>query len=547
MKKNGFLEGAMIATIGIVLCKILGIIYVIPFKSVIGIQGGALYGYAYSIYAAFLSLSTSGIPIAISKIVSEYNSLEYYNTKERAFKIGRRIIISIGFISFLVLLIFAPQFADLIMGNNVGGNSKENIALVIRIVSIAVLVVPVLSVSNGYLQGHKMMVVPSITKIIEQLVRVSIIIAISFLAKYYFDIKTETVVSISILAAAIGAAIAYGYIHKKIKDNRHLLNHKSLVKREEKKITNKQIAKKIVLYALPFILIDLIKSIFNMADTLTILKTLVNLGFSVGDAENILSVVTTWGSKLSMIVVSIAIGITTSLIPNIASSFIKNDLKDVENKVNKSIQALLFVVLPMTIGLSYLSVPVWQFFYGYDAVSIPVFKVFIYVSLTYSFYSVLLNTIQVMNNTKYTIITILVASLAKWVLNIPMMHLFDSIGIDAYIGAIATTIIIHIIASLILAQILNRKYQINYKSSLQKLPDIILANLAMILALTILKLFIPLYTKTKLMSLIVISIYSLVGIIVYLTISFKTKLIYDIFGTEFINKILQKFKIKKRT
>ena len=82
-KKNGFIEGALIATISVVVCKILGLIYVIPFYAIIGEQGGALYGYAYSIYSIFLGISQAGIPLAISKIVSEYNTLWYYYTKEK--------------------------------------------------------------------------------------------------------------------------------------------------------------------------------------------------------------------------------------------------------------------------------------------------------------------------------------------------------------------------------------------------------------------------------------------------------------------------------
>ena len=87
MKKSSFMQGAFIATFGIVLSKILGIVYVIPFYAIIGEQGGALYGYAYSIYSIFLSISQAGIPLAISKIVSEYNVLGYYNAKRRTFKL----------------------------------------------------------------------------------------------------------------------------------------------------------------------------------------------------------------------------------------------------------------------------------------------------------------------------------------------------------------------------------------------------------------------------------------------------------------------------
>ena len=56
MKKNSFLAGAAISTLGIVITKFIGLVYVIPFYAIIGIQGGALYSYAYSIYNMFLNL-----------------------------------------------------------------------------------------------------------------------------------------------------------------------------------------------------------------------------------------------------------------------------------------------------------------------------------------------------------------------------------------------------------------------------------------------------------------------------------------------------------
>ena len=117
MKKTGFLAGAAISTIGIVLCKIIGLVYVIPFYAIIGTQGGALYSYAYSIYNIFLNLATSGIPVAMSKIVSEFNEMKYFNTKERTFKLGLKIISILCIISFVVLFIFAPQIAYLIIGD----------------------------------------------------------------------------------------------------------------------------------------------------------------------------------------------------------------------------------------------------------------------------------------------------------------------------------------------------------------------------------------------------------------------------------------------
>ena len=99
MKKSSFVNGALITTIGIIITKILGVLYVIPFHAIIGEAGGALYGYAYTIYLLFMSLSSAGIPLAISRIVSEYQTLGYYNIKKRAFVLGKRIALVLGIIS----------------------------------------------------------------------------------------------------------------------------------------------------------------------------------------------------------------------------------------------------------------------------------------------------------------------------------------------------------------------------------------------------------------------------------------------------------------
>ena len=85
LKKNSFKSGALINTVGIFISKILGILYVIPFYALIGTAGGALYGYAYSIYSFFINMSTAGIPLAISRVTSDYNAKGYYNVKKRAF------------------------------------------------------------------------------------------------------------------------------------------------------------------------------------------------------------------------------------------------------------------------------------------------------------------------------------------------------------------------------------------------------------------------------------------------------------------------------
>ena len=157
LKKNTFIQGAFIATLGIVISKILGIVYVIPFHAIIGEQGGALYGYAYTIYAIFLSISQAGVPLAMSRLISEYNTLGYYGAKEKIFRTGRIFLNIIGVISFIILFVFAPQISQLIIGDVTGGNSPEDITFVIRIISTAILIVPIL-ITKQKMKAKKQMI-----------------------------------------------------------------------------------------------------------------------------------------------------------------------------------------------------------------------------------------------------------------------------------------------------------------------------------------------------------------------------------------------------
>ena len=545
MKKNNFLEGAMIATIGIVMCKIIGVLYVIPFYKIIGVQGGTLYSYAYSIYSVFLTLSSTGIPLAISKMVSEYNTLEYYNTKERVYKLGRIIIVSMGFISFLLLIILAPYLAKFILGDMQGGNSPESVTMVIRVISSALLIVPLLSVTKGYLQGHKFITPSSISQVIEQICRVLVIIIGSYSAIKVFNLSIDTAVGIAVFGATVGALIAYIYLILKINKSKDNLKINEKPNDKEINITTKDLLKKIVIYALPFVVIDLVKSAYALVDTMTVVRTLDKLGASANYAETTIGVITTWGTKLNMIVVSISLGLIVSLIPNVASSYIKKDMDDVNKKINQSLQALLLITLPMVVGISFLATPLWNVFYGFDNLSINIFRVFIFEALSYSFFTVLINLMQTLNNTKVALITLFSSFIGKVILNIPIMNLCKIMKVELYLGPIIVTLLTQTLAIIYVIYVLKKQYQVKLKETLKIYIKIILATLIMLLVLIILEQFISLNITNRLLSIIYIGLYAVIGIIIYGLIMIKTNTLNQVLGNNFINNILRKLHLKK--
>ena len=545
MKRTGFLAGAAISVIGIVICKVIGLVYVIPFYAIIGTQGGALYSYAYSIYNVFLNLATSGIPVAMSKVVSEYNEMRFYNTKERVFKIGLKVISILCVISFLILFIFAPTLANMIIGGVEGGNTVEDVTMVIRVISTAVLVVPFLSVSKGYLQGHKIMQVSSIADILEQLARVIVILAGSFLTLKVFHLSLNTAVGVAVFGATVGALVAYFYVYSKIRKSKDLnRNEKATI--EEKKITNKSLVRKIIFYAMPFVAISLLQSIYVMVDVFTVVKGLVGLGYTTTISENVVSVIQTWGSKLNMIVMSISTGIITSLIPTIASAYAVRNMKEVNSKVTQALQSLFLVVIPLSVGISFMSSAVWTVFYGYDELNSSIFKLLILSQIPLSICSVMVNTNQTMNNTKATIMALGGSLLFKILLNVPFMHLFNFFGLESYYATISLNIIIDSLASIYLLRKVKKETSINYLKTIRTLIKVIMCTLIMVLGLSILNLFIPSYSISRMGSILYIILYGIVGILIYFFVAYKSNTISDIVGKEFVEKIISKIKGLKK-
>lgn len=544
MKKNSFMHGAFIATLGIVLSKILGIVYVIPFYAIIGEQGGALYGYAYSIYSIFLGISQAGIPLAISKIVSEYNVLGYYNAKRRTFKLGKKVLSLLGIICFLIMFIFAKWIAILIIGNVSGGNTIEDVTFVVRVIASAVLVVPLLSIYRGYLQGHKFITPTSISQILEQIIRVSVIVIGSFLTLKVFNLSLTTTVGVAVFSATLGALFSYFYLVRKTKKNKKVLE-KEMMKVEEPDITDKEIIEKILFYAFPFIMIDVFKSLINSVDVFMLVKVLVNgIGYTAQQAEAIMSVISTWGQKINMIIAAISSGLMVSLIPHLTASFVKNDMNDVKKKINQTLQWLLFLVIPMTFGLSILAKPVWTIFYGVSEFGPSVYQYYVFVALATTLFTAGVTILQLLKEYKQVFICLLTGLFTNALLNIPLLYAFDKMGFPAYYGSTTSTILGYVVCSYLALRFVGKKYNVSYEGTIKRVINIFLTTMVMVIVLLIMKYIIPFTSTSRFINILYVILFGSVGIIVYFIIMFRNKLIYDIFGKGNVDKILKK--IRKR-
>ena len=171
-KQNSFFGGAAILAAGILIVKLIGMFYKIPLINIIGEAGAADFNNAYNIYAVLLTVSTAGLPVAVSKLVSEANALNRRNQVRRTFRLALVLFLTLGLISFLVMFFRADALAGMM------NDSKA--AAGIRALAPAVVCVGCLAALRGYSQGHSNMAPTSVSQIIEALCKLVVGLGLAF-------------------------------------------------------------------------------------------------------------------------------------------------------------------------------------------------------------------------------------------------------------------------------------------------------------------------------------------------------------------------------
>ena len=540
LKKNTFVQGTLIASASLIFIKVLGAVYVIPFYKIVGNYGGTLYSYAYSIYSLFLNISTAGIPIAISMIVSEYLALEMYDAKEKSKKVATRIIALLAIVSFCIVFFASPLLAKFLLSSKSGGHSVEDVTLVIRSISFCLLIIPFLSVLKGYLQGHNYISATSFSQVLEQIVRIIVVLLGSYAAIKIFKQSSSIGVAIALTGAFLGGLVAYLYLRIKVKNNKSAFP----VSTKKDNVSSKTIVKKILSYAIPIVMVAIIDNLYTLVDIRLIVRGLNLVGYSAMESETISSIVATWAPKICTIIIAIATALTTNIIPHVTSSFVKKDFEGVNYRINQALSTMLIITIPMSLLLLVLSKEAYTIFYGPSKYGTLILSASAISHILFGTWTVLNTSLQSLKKFKMIYLNSIIGLTCNALLDIPMILILNKLGLPPYIGTVLATCIGYSISITIVIRFLKKNMNFNFKKSLELLKNIILPVLIMIVPIIVVRHFVV-FDLTRLTSLLSIAIYGLFGAFIYLIITYKNGMLNTVFGEEFVNNILRKLRLKK--
>ena len=457
LKKTSFFKNVVILLIAHVFIKILGVINKIYLtnRDGFGDEGNAIYSSAFQIYALFLTISSIGIPNAVSKLVSERLAIGDSKGAHKTFKIA---IISFGFLGFLLSL-FVFMFAHTIAYNWIQIPEAE---LSLLALSPSIFFVSVTSVVKGYFNGRENLNIGANSQAIEQIFRTIItMVLIEFIAQST-GLDTRIMAAGAAVASTIAEITCFIYLY------RYYSSVKKEIANEIRRSVNykykgiRKTLKDILFVSIPMSIAPIIGGINKNIDSMTIVRGL--KGFmSETDAKLQYGILSGKVDTLVSFPLSFNSAFTSTLIPIVSSAKASGNYDNAIRKIDFSMLISILIGLPSSIGMIILAKPILELLFPNQSSGAFLLQI---SSISITFIMLNQNISAVLHGLGKTIIpaiSLVVSSILKLILNTILVKINpDTFILGGTAGAAFATVVSHIFSFFISLWILKKNININF-------------------------------------------------------------------------------------
>ncbi len=351
-KKNtgaSFVKQAAILAIAGLLVRVLGFLYRLPLTNMIGDRGNGIYSAGYYIYNFFLIMSSAGLPVAISKMISEKLAAEEYTNAKKIFKVS---MLTAGGLSLLCAVIMAVGTSILrvyCQTNNVTDSLWYRSTWCLYTLSPTIFIVGIMAVFRGYFQGFNTTVPTALSQLIEQVFNAIFSV---YMAWLLVGMGVEFGAAGGTMGTGIGALAGLAVLCLFYFKSRHARN--AYFKKDKKNYRiegGREIAVNLAKIAIPIILGTAIFSMTNFVDMAMVNSRLSAAGFGAEQIESLYGQLTGKYVTLSTLPVSISTAIATAVIPSIAASVVKKEHNLVQSKVDTALRVTMIISIPAAAGM----------------------------------------------------------------------------------------------------------------------------------------------------------------------------------------------------
>ena len=360
-KKSTFFGGAAILAVSAIFVKVIGAIYRIPLGNILPDDVMGDYNAAYNIYNFFLTISTAGLPVALSKTISEANALGRRNQVERVFRVAFSTFLTLGLVSFFCMTVLAGPLAEYAISN-------PKAVYCIMALAPSVLCVCVMSSFRGYFQGHFNMMPTGVSQIIEAGSKLLVGLALAMFCMKQFGEAFGSVGAI--IGVSFGSVVALVFIIFLFLKNRRQ-NRRQKSQSADKPEPAGVILSNLLKLAIPITLGSAATSIVTLIDTKLVMSQLTAIFHSVDgltlaadgtgaalDAARSLYGIYSKTMSIYNLPFSMMVPLTACIIPAVSAALARRDRREAQKVSESALRVGLLLALPMGMGLCALGGPI---------------------------------------------------------------------------------------------------------------------------------------------------------------------------------------------
>lgn len=349
-KPKSIVKGISVLGITGIVCKLVGVLYSIPLAAILGDTGLGMFQTVFPTYNLLLTLSSAGLPVAVSRMVSHFLAVNEPGNAKKVFIIALKLLAFIG-IAFSAIMLLSNKLLVNLVG--VSEASKG-----FYVIAPCVAIVCVLSAFRGYIQGHQNMVPTAVSQLIEQVgkVAVSLPLAGIGMTRSVADGAAGALTGITIVEFL---ALLYMIIRYCITSHRNIKVYST----KEEFQSNRSICRQLITISLPITVSACIVPLAQFIDSTLMVKRMMIAGLSDSTATALYGIFSGMVIRLINIPTALALAISMSLVPAISAVKALNDMPAVRKESNNGIRYAFLIGFPCAVGMSVLSKEILAFFY----------------------------------------------------------------------------------------------------------------------------------------------------------------------------------------
>lgn len=517
-KKETFLQGILVLVFSQILIKVLGLVQTLYLtnRKGFGDSGNAIYMGSYQIYALLLSISSIGIPNAISKLVSERIAIGDNSGAHKVFKVALLTFGIIGMIGTLLLFFGAGYISDMWL-------EIPESKVTLMILAPGVFFVAISSVLRGYFSGRQQMKATANAQSFEQFWKTLLTIIFVEIAVILTTTNTTYMAAAATLATSTAIVFSFIYLYRYyIKERKFIsIKNENGVKTENKSI--KEIVKTILWIAIPISLTAILSSLNKLVDSTTVVKMLKPiLGEEVAKAKY--GILSAKVDILTSLPLAFNVAFATALVPAISAANAKHDMDTINKRVSFSLLLSLIIGLPCTAGMFLYANEILLLLFPYASdggmlLAISAFTI-IFTILAQTINGIL----QGFGKVKTPVIALGIGVIAKIIANVLLMPIEGIYENGAAIGSV----LCHLISFIIVYTVLIKTVKLNFSLFGLAIKPIIATTLMSVISYGI-------YMAVRII--LPIRIATIIAIIVAVIVFVASLLILKVFSKEEIEML----------